>query len=240
MARPERDIVGQTIGKWKVLNVQPKRSGVPRMCACLCTGCGARKLVKKNHLLAGETSSCGCQTVRDLSGLRSGRLLVLRRSAQKPYPHAGASWDCRCDCDGKIISVPSRKLTRRQPMLSCGCMKKRNREREHHEPVVRCEAYRPGIYNHRRVLPGEVLDVRRSSFCTSWLRRVPSTTPLGTTAETPDEPLRTTGSQAALDHEADVLRPFGVTSASRLHADEEFNDGRAVTLDDFPNHEDNP
>lgn len=66
----------------------------------------------------------------------------------------------------------------------------------------------------------------------------PTTTPLATRAAQPDEvPERTTSAQQALDREADLLRSFGVTAASRRHDSYDDNHGRALTLDDFPEHE---
>jgi hypothetical protein len=240
MARPERDIVGQTIGYWLVERVMPKRRGLPRMCGCLCTGCGERKLVKKNHLLAGETSSCGCRNVRDLTGLRVGRLRVLRLAAEKEFPHAGAAWECVCDCGGRCIVRGQYLIRSRTPVRSCGCTRQRNAARERAEPMVRCEAYRPGIYGHRRVALGEVLNVKVGSFCSSWLRHVPSTTPLGTRTETSDLPERTTGAQAALDRETDMLRPFGVSASSRRHDVDDKFFGRAITGDDVPDFMEEP
>jgi len=186
---PRVDVVGQMFGFWKVLSELPKQRGVPRKVRCLCTGCNTRKLVKKNHLLSGETFSCGCQNVRDLTNLRVGRLRIQER-APKPAPGmAGAFWRAICDCGGTIVGRGADFVRKKNPVRSCGeCgMRQRNAVRERTEPTVRCEAYREGIYAHRRVMPGEVIDVRVSSFCSSWLRRVPPATPPTRTPPPPSE-----------------------------------------------------
>jgi hypothetical protein len=46
---------------------------------------------------------------------------------------------------------------------------------------------------------------------------------------------RYVGAQEALDREANFLRPFAVTEASRRHYPDDDHSGRALTLDDFPN-----
>lgn len=60
---------------------------------------------------------------RDLSGLRSGRLLVLDVSGRSKDGHV--LWLCRCDC-GNEKAISSNSLTRAVPSQSCGCL---NRDR---------------------------------------------------------------------------------------------------------------
>ncbi|MFM0044100.1 hypothetical protein [Paraburkholderia sediminicola] len=56
---------------------------------------------------------------RDLSGLRTGRLLVSHPSKRDADGHV--MWHCICDC-GKTKDIASNSLTRKKPVQSCGCM----------------------------------------------------------------------------------------------------------------------
>ena len=56
---------------------------------------------------------------RDLSGLRSGRLLVKGPSPDRADGHI--KWLCDCDC-GRQKTIASNSLTRAKPVQSCGCM----------------------------------------------------------------------------------------------------------------------
>lgn len=56
-------------------------------------------------------------------------------------------------------------------------------------------------------------------------------------AATTGVPECVTGAQEALDRETAVLRPFGVTSASRVHEPDDVDFGRAILLDDVPEEE---
>ena len=55
--------------------------------------------------------------LKDLTGQRFGKLVVLKRDLSKK----GVYWICKCDC-GEIISTRSDTLTRQKyPKTSCGC-----------------------------------------------------------------------------------------------------------------------
>ena len=64
-------------------------------------------------------------TFRDLTGLKFGRLLVLRLDEEKTEYYGVRYWICQCDC-GSIVSVRGTNLTRRKGMenRSCGCYKR--------------------------------------------------------------------------------------------------------------------
>lgn len=57
--------------------------------------------------------------IRDLAGLRFGRLVAVAFVAQL-LDKRGAMWLCRCDCGGETVAVGS-KLTGGQ-VSSCGCL----------------------------------------------------------------------------------------------------------------------
>lgn len=119
-----RDLVGQRFGHLLVVGRAPgeKRNhdGAHRkMWWCECD-CGKRKTVRECNLLDGESRSCGCRRyellVRDFSGQRFGRLLVLRQSKQQ-RPGQNRRWIVRCDC-GSEKDVSGGNLPR---LTSCGC-----------------------------------------------------------------------------------------------------------------------
>ena len=62
--------------------------------------------------------------IKDLTGQRFGRLVVLRESSTpyiSPKGKPARRWVCRCDC-GKEITVLQNALTSKtHPTLSCGC-----------------------------------------------------------------------------------------------------------------------
>lgn len=71
---------------------------------------------------------------KDLTGLRVGRLVVLRLN---PEPYRSPSgkptrrWDCRCDC-GKEVTVLTNMLTAGK-ILSCGCLQREAAEAQAHD-----------------------------------------------------------------------------------------------------------
>jgi len=71
------DRVGERFGRWTVLALHPERSrfGKARwVCRC---DCGSERIVYGNSLRRGETTSCGCARLVDLTGQRFGRWQVL-------------------------------------------------------------------------------------------------------------------------------------------------------------------
>ncbi len=102
---------------------------------CLCD-CGKVVEVAGGHLKNGHTTSCGCKksenrvpvkpTVKDLTGVRFGRLTAIRRTEE--YASNGSvKWECKCDCGGATfvnIDALTSGSTR-----SCGCLSKENKNR---------------------------------------------------------------------------------------------------------------
>lgn len=56
----------------------------------------------------------------DLTGLRFGKLLVIKRDEQRP----GVFWQCQCEC-GQITIVQAQNLSSRGNTKSCGCWRKK-------------------------------------------------------------------------------------------------------------------
>ena len=66
--------------------------------------------------------------MRDLTGHRVGRLLVLHQTTQRV--RGRAIWACQCDC-GNRVSVPADNLRPDRPggVKSCGCLLAEHRQR---------------------------------------------------------------------------------------------------------------
>jgi len=69
-----------------------------------------------------QISTAWHSNVRDLSGMRVGRLMVTAPVKRDNDGHV--MWRCFCDCGGQK-DIASNSLTRRMPVLSCGCLNAR-------------------------------------------------------------------------------------------------------------------
>jgi hypothetical protein len=138
--RTPQDLAGERYGRWVVIC----RATRDRCWVCHCD-CGTVGEVYAGNLTQGLSQSCGClkrevssrtlaalratqrpPNVRDLTGMRFGRLTALR-PADLPR-----RWVCECDC-GTITTVFTGNLTRLHS-TSCGCRKREElseRQRRH-------------------------------------------------------------------------------------------------------------
>lgn len=59
---------------------------------------------------------------RDLTGTRSGKLIVLGQEVKR---HNGLMMTmCRCQCDcGNVVEIPASRITAKKPQKSCGCLR---------------------------------------------------------------------------------------------------------------------
>lgn len=99
------------------------------MCKC---DCGNITLVRKTHLESGAVQSCGCikkemlhdKYFKDLTGLKFGRLTVLKQAESRISKNEKSLtfWKCMCEC-GSIVEVYSGSLTSGLT-TSCGCFQK--------------------------------------------------------------------------------------------------------------------
>lgn len=121
------DLSGTTCGFWTFIEELPHAPNKPAKIRCKCA-CGTERVLTKNSYLQEQTLSCGCykriviqqrQKGRfkiDLTGLRVGRLTVLRfANLQDTAKH----WLCRCDCGNEKLILGSN--LRAGTTLSCGC-----------------------------------------------------------------------------------------------------------------------
>lgn len=95
----------------------PQNGHIMWECQCACG-----KLCKKrgSSLVSGTAVSCGCikgkKHIKDLTGQRFGRLMVLKQTPTNKSKYA--FWLCLCDC-GKKVTVKGTNLRYKQ--TSCGC-----------------------------------------------------------------------------------------------------------------------
>ena len=139
--KKEFDITGRRYGKLLVLKLAGKNRHKQFIWHCKCD-CGNKTIALGTCLRAGRIKSCGCYHkemmsklfLKDLTGKRIGRLVVLYRTKKDDVKYAW--WKCRCDC-GNVVSVSSRNLNN-DVTKSCGCL---------HRDIVSKEPFRY-LFNH--------------------------------------------------------------------------------------------
>lgn len=110
------DMIGRRFGRLTVLEYDhPGRNGPYYLCEC---DCGNQKVVSKNNLKTGNSTSCGCKRrLDDVIGRRFGRLQVIN------FSHAGkydtSYYLCECDCGNDTLV--SRRHLLDGHVKSCGC-----------------------------------------------------------------------------------------------------------------------
>lgn len=113
------DLQGRVFGKWTVIApAAPDRYG-RRQWLCRCS-CGKERIVSASNLLGGKSKSCGHKQPNrtDLTGLRFGRLTVLRFDHYKASSHTSI-WRCVCDCGKETVA--STANLKSGHTTSCGC-----------------------------------------------------------------------------------------------------------------------
>ncbi|MBO5484350.1 MAG: HNH endonuclease [Lachnospiraceae bacterium] len=108
------DIVGRKFGN---LTVESLESTKDRMYKCRCV-CGNYRMIKRRYLLDGSAKSCGCKNIKDMTGMKFGRLQVLRQNGLSKKGEA--VWECKCNC-GNVVNVAGYQL-RSGNVSSCGCL----------------------------------------------------------------------------------------------------------------------
>lgn len=93
------DISGQRFGFWEVLNNKRKNKSGQIQWLCKCE-CGIEKFVTANSLKTGNSTSCGCNHISDLSNKKFSKLSVL----EPDYSKGRRLWKCVCDCGSIIIT----------------------------------------------------------------------------------------------------------------------------------------
>lgn len=126
----KKEMSGKQFGMLTVLREVKRENSPKHYWLCVCQ-CGKETVVEESHLKNGHTKSCGCyrktvqkKRIRDLTGLRFGRLLVLEATMDADGFLIG--WKCQCDC-GKQCVCKSGSLTS-GVTKSCGCLQEEKRK----------------------------------------------------------------------------------------------------------------
>ena len=114
-----KNLVGKTFGAWIVLEYagfdNSNKSNVHKwLCQCKC---GIEREVNGVNLKKGLSTSCGCSSIKDITGNKYGKLKVIKFMETK---NGNAYWECICSCKNKkIVSGHDLRLNR---VKSCGCL----------------------------------------------------------------------------------------------------------------------
>ena len=128
--RRKLNLAGRRMGELHVIRRMGKNNHGSYLWLCRCD-CGNYKQIAAANLTSG-TRSCGCATgraaargLKDMVGLRFGRLVAIRRVEGRP--NRPARWLFQCDC-GKQVNAQG-STVRNGGVRSCGCLKiEKNRE----------------------------------------------------------------------------------------------------------------
>ena len=126
------NLVGQKFNHLTVIELLTERAkNRQKIYKCQCD-CGNYTNVRSSDLKTGNTKSCGCYNIQNLSnraidlvGQVFGHLTVLGKGAGAVK--GIVYWKCQCSC-GAIVNVPSRNL-REGKTISCGCIKSKGEEK---------------------------------------------------------------------------------------------------------------
>lgn len=114
------EMIGNRYGNLVVLEVSDHLIQGTRALLCQCD-CGATTYVRPFQLRNGNTKSCGCRKVRDVTGKRFGKLVALELAGYSHPTNGSRMWRCRCDCGNEVIA--DYKHLAEGERVSCGCAK---------------------------------------------------------------------------------------------------------------------
>ena len=118
-----KDLTGQKFGKLTVICSTKKRKNGGVVWECKCD-CGNTAFVNSRNLISGNTQSCGCLYIKDLTGQKFGKLTVIRPTEERK--NGGVVWECKCDC-GNTAFVNNDSLVSGKTK-SCGCYRREKRK----------------------------------------------------------------------------------------------------------------
>jgi len=84
---------------------------------CRCD-CGNYIVVRGYTLRNGDTTSCGCAKVVDITGQRFGHLVAIRFVGVRAH---NAMWECRCDCGNTVVTRGGRLRAGATCVCRTGC-----------------------------------------------------------------------------------------------------------------------
>lgn len=125
------DLTNMRFGRLTVIKKYGKIYGRSIAWQCKCD-CGKEKIIARTSLINSNTQSCGClasethsefskKFVKDLTGLKFGKIFVLKRDDSLRQNSPAAHWLCKCDCGNEKIIIGSNLLRNKKPTISCGC-----------------------------------------------------------------------------------------------------------------------
>lgn len=120
------NLIGKKFGRLIVISGPHRISKHKVVWGCLCE-CSKIIKISRAALNNGNTKSCGCTPCQDLTGLKFGKLTVLKKIDEKDKRN-NCSWLCSCDC-GKT-KVTGTYLLTSGGVASCGCAKYLYQDRE--------------------------------------------------------------------------------------------------------------
>lgn len=114
------DLTGNKYGMLEVIErVEYENNSTTWLCKC---DCGNERVAVSKALKNGTVWHCGCKItnkLRDLTGKRFGRYLVIKRAENDK--NNNVRWLCKCDCGNERV-VYARSLITGESK-SCGCLK---------------------------------------------------------------------------------------------------------------------
>lgn len=135
----KKDLTNQKFGKWTILHeAEPhinNRGNKVRYWTAQCE-CGTVRDIQQGALLAGNTTSCGCDRVAwnkgtgaDLTSEHFGRWEVIAPAPSKRdgTGHLRKYWLCRCSCKQHTEKIVDQRSLTSGKSQSCGCYGKERR-----------------------------------------------------------------------------------------------------------------
>lgn len=149
--KPNVDLTGQRINYFDVIEWAYNEKTKCNQWLCACTECKKKIFKSTYELTSGRAKSDGCMSfllksqakLKDLTGQRFGRLLVLRKlpgEYRTPQGIPQVKYECLCDC-GNIVEVYGGNL-KKGNTLSCGCL---NREKISERELIDLTGMRFGL-----------------------------------------------------------------------------------------------
>lgn len=129
--RKFENLTGQKFGRLTVVKLSDKRyQDGSKLWECKCD-CGNTVYRIARTLKNGESKSCGClknelsskANLHDLTGIRFGKLTVIRRDLDLIKKNGGKEprWLCKCDCGNETVVLSSNLKS--GSVKSCGCIR---------------------------------------------------------------------------------------------------------------------
>lgn len=111
-----KDLTGKRFGHLLVICRSTENIHNRAAWVCKCD-CGNVVTVESTNLITGNTKSCGCSRIDDISGQKYGMLTIEKYVGKNKS--GNSMWKCKCDC-GNVRIFP-KPYFRNSKILNCGC-----------------------------------------------------------------------------------------------------------------------